>query len=130
MGTSLERRRNRSQARPDGRTGQGHARDGVEVRLLLLAVRMVQSALESRPARYVAEHMVPQFKDVVTRYQPAIIFSDGEWDMSSAEWKSEELLAWLFNESSCREEVVVNDRWGKDCRHKHGGYWTTEYAAG
>jgi alpha-L-fucosidase len=26
--------------------------------------------------------------------------------------------------------VVVNDRWGKDCRHKHGGYFTTEYAAG
>ncbi len=81
-------------------------------------------------ARYVAEHMVPQFKDVVTRYQPAIIFSDGEWDMTSAEWKSEELLAWLFNDSSCRKEVVVNDRWGKECRHKHGGYWTTEYAAG
>ena len=26
--------------------------------------------------------------------------------------------------------MVVNDRWGSDCRHKHGGYWTTEYAAG
>ena len=24
----------------------------------------------------------------------------------------------------------MNDRWGKDTRHKHGGYWTTEYAAG
>lgn len=81
-------------------------------------------------ARYVDEHMTPQFKDVVTRYQPAIIFSDGEWDLPSKEWKSEALLAWLFNESSCRNEVVVNDRWGKDCRHKHGGYWTTEYAAG
>jgi alpha-L-fucosidase len=81
-------------------------------------------------AKYVAEHMTPQFKDVVTRYQPAIIFSDGEWDLTSAEWKSEELLAWLFNESPCKDEVVVNDRWGKDCRHKHGGYWTTEYAAG
>ena len=81
-------------------------------------------------AKYVAEHMTPQFKDVVTRYQPAIIFSDGEWDLSSDEWKSEELLAWLFNESPCKDEVVVNDRWGKDCRHKHGGYWTTEYAAG
>ena len=80
--------------------------------------------------RYVAEHMTPQFKDVVTRYQPAIIFSDGEWDLPSADWKSEELLAWLFNESPCKDEVVVNDRWGKDCRHKHGGYWTTEYAAG
>ena len=81
-------------------------------------------------ARYVVEHMTPQFKDVVTRYKPAIIFSDGEWDMSSKEWKSEELLAWLFNESPCKDEVVVNDRWGKECRHTHGGYWTTEYAAG
>jgi alpha-L-fucosidase len=80
--------------------------------------------------RYVREHMFPQFKDVVTRYSPAIIFSDGEWDITSKEWRSEELLAWLFNESPCRDEVVINDRWGKDCRHKHGGYWTTEYAAG
>ncbi len=81
-------------------------------------------------ARYVSEHMTPQFKDVVTRYKPAIIFSDGEWDLTSKEWKSEELLAWLFNESPSKDEVVINDRWGKDCRHKHGGYWTTEYAAG
>ena len=85
--------------------------------------------LTNKPA-YVSQHMTPQFKDVVTRYQPAIIFSDGEWEMPSKDWKSEELLAWLFNESPCKDEVVVNDRWGKDCRHKHGGYWTTEYAAG
>jgi len=81
-------------------------------------------------ARYVTEHMTPQFKDVVTRYQPAIIFSDGEWDMTAKEWHSEELLAWLYNESPSRDEVVVDDRWGSDTRHKHGGYWTTEYAAG
>ena len=85
--------------------------------------------LSDRP-RYVNEHMIPQFKDVVTRYQPSIIFSDGEWDMPSKDWRSEELLAWLFNEAACRNEVVINDRWGKDSRHKHGGYWTTEYAAG
>ena len=81
-------------------------------------------------ARYVDEHMIPQFKDVVTRYKPSIIFSDGEWEMTSKEWKSEQLLAWLFNESPSRDEVVINDRWGSDTRHKHGGYWTTEYAAG
>lgn len=80
--------------------------------------------------RFVDEHLFPQFKDVVTRYKPAIIFSDGEWDMPSKDWKSEELLAWLFNDSPCKDYVVVNDRWGKECRHKHGGYWTTEYAAG
>lgn len=85
--------------------------------------------LKDRP-RYVAEHLTPQFKDVVTRYKPSIIFADGEWEMSSTDWKSEELLAWLFNESPCKDVVVVNDRWGKDCRHKNGGYWTTEYAAG
>jgi len=86
--------------------------------------------VEDRSARYVSEHMTPQFKDVVTRYAPSIIFADGEWDMPSKDWKSEELLAWLFNESPSRDEVVINDRWGKDSRHRHGGYWTTEYAAG
>jgi len=85
--------------------------------------------LSDKP-RYVAEHMMPQFKDVVTRYEPSIIFSDGEWDLPSKDWCSEELLAWLFNESPSKNEVVVNDRWGKETRHKHGGYYTTEYAAG
>jgi alpha-L-fucosidase len=80
--------------------------------------------------QYAVSHMHPQFKDLVTKYKPAIIFADGEWDMSSADWKSPELLAWLFNESPVKDDVVINDRWGKDTRHKHGGYYTTEYTAG
>ena len=63
--------------------------------------------------RYVREHMFPQFKDLVTRYKPSIIFSDGEWEMTSADWHSPELLAWLFNESPVKDEVVINDRWGR-----------------
>jgi alpha-L-fucosidase len=85
--------------------------------------------LSDKP-RYVAEHMMPQFKDVVSRYKPSIIFSDGEWDLTSAEWRSPELLAWLFNESPVKNEVVIDDRWGKETKHKHGGYWTTEYTPG
>jgi alpha-L-fucosidase len=42
-------------------------------------------------------------------------------------WKSEEFLSWLYNESPVKESVVVNDRWGKETRSKHGGYYTTEY---
>jgi len=80
--------------------------------------------------RYVAEHMIPQFKDVVSNYKPSIIFSDGEWEMTSEQWRSPELLAWLYNESPVKDTVVVNDRWGSDTRHKHGGYWTTEYTPG
>jgi alpha-L-fucosidase len=85
--------------------------------------------LSDKP-RYIADHMIPQFKDLVASYKPSIIFSDGEWDLPSAEWRSPELLAWLFNESPVRDEIVINDRWGKDSRHKHGGYWTTEYTPG
>ncbi len=80
--------------------------------------------------RYVQEHMFPQFKELVTRYKPSVIFSDGEWEMSSADWHAPELMAWLFNDSPVKDEVVINDRWGSDTRHKHGGYWTTEYTAG
>jgi len=80
--------------------------------------------------RYVTEHLFPQFKDVVTRAKPAIIFSDGEWELTSEEWRSPELLAWLFNESPVANDVVIDDRWGKDTRHKHGGYYTTEYTSG
>jgi alpha-L-fucosidase len=59
-----------------------------------------------------------------------VIFSDGEWAEPSETWRSAELLAWLFNESPVRDKVVVNDRWGKETRHHHGGYYTTEYGAG
>ena len=85
--------------------------------------------LSDKP-RYIREHMFPQFKDLVTHYKPALIFADGEWDLTSAEWRTPELLAWLLNESPVKDDVVINDRWGKDCRHKHGGYWTTEYTSG
>jgi alpha-L-fucosidase len=77
--------------------------------------------------RYVDEHMLPQIKDLVSRYSPSLIFSDGEWDHPSETWRSTEFLAWLYNDSPCKEDVVVDDRWGKDTRGHHGGYYTTEY---
>jgi alpha-L-fucosidase len=80
--------------------------------------------------KFVSEHLHPQFKDAVTRYKPSIIFSDGEWELPSDQWRSPELLAWLFNDSPCKDEVVIDDRWGKETRHKDGGYFTTEYTAG
>jgi alpha-L-fucosidase len=77
--------------------------------------------------RYVDEHMIPQMKDLVTRYQPDILWTDGEWDHPSEVWKSTSFLAWLYNESPVKNSVVVNDRWGKETRSKHGGIYTTEY---
>lgn len=77
--------------------------------------------------KYVSEHMIPQIKDLITRYKPDIIWPDGEWEISDTLWRSRELLTWLFNESPVANTIVVNDRWGKGTRKKHGGYFTTEY---
>jgi alpha-L-fucosidase len=77
--------------------------------------------------KYVDDYMIPQMKDLVTRYQPDVLWTDGEWDHPSETWKSTQFLSWLFNESPVRNQVAVNDRWGKETRGKHGGFFTTEY---
>ncbi len=76
---------------------------------------------------YVDQHMIPQMKELVTNYKPDIFWTDGEWDYTSDVLKSTEFLKWLFNESPVKETVAINDRWGKETRSKHGGYFTTEY---
>lgn len=82
---------------------------------------------KSDVARYVDQHTLPQMKDLVTRYEPSILWTDGEWDHPSETWRSAEFLAWLFNESPVKDEVIVNDRWGKDSRGVHGDFYTSEY---
>jgi alpha-L-fucosidase len=76
---------------------------------------------------WVDKHMIPQMQELVNAYKPEIIFSDGEWDYDSKTLKSEKFLAWLYNESPVKNTVIVNDRWGKETRSKHGDYYTTEY---
>ncbi len=77
--------------------------------------------------KYVKNHMIPQMKDLVTRYEPDILWPDGEWDHPSEKWQSAAFLAWLYNESPVKDRIVVNDRWGKETRGEMGGYYTTEY---
>jgi alpha-L-fucosidase len=76
---------------------------------------------------YIDQHMFPQMKDLVTTYKPDIFWTDGEWDYPSEQLRSTEFLAWLYNESPVKNNVVINDRWGKETRGKHGGFFTTEY---
>jgi len=82
---------------------------------------------KTNPEKYVAEHMIPQLKDLVTNYKPELIYTDGEWDYNSDMWQSEKFLACLYNESAVKNTVVVNDRRGKETRSAHGGFYTSEY---
>lgn len=74
---------------------------------------------------YVANYMIPQFKSLVSKYKPSLIFADGDWQNSSAEFRSAELIAWYYN--LVGPDAIVNDRWGNGTQH---GFKTPEYSAG
>jgi alpha-L-fucosidase len=82
----------------------------------------------SPPASTSATTWCRKLKELVTHYQPAVIFADGAWDEPSDYWQSPGFLSWLYNNAPNKDEVVVNDRWGKDAHEKHGDYYTSEYA--
>lgn len=75
--------------------------------------------------RYVDTYMVPQFKDLVTRYKPDLLFSDGDWDFSADQLRSVELIDWYYR--TVGPNAIVNDRWGRGTQH---GFRTPEYSAG
>lgn len=79
------------------------------------------------PERYSVEHLIPMMKELIEKYQPATLFTDGEWEHPSSVWHAEEFLQWLYNESSVREFIVPNDRWGSETRGRLGGNFTSEY---
>jgi alpha-L-fucosidase len=85
---------------------------------------------KSNVDQYVDQHMIPQMKDLVTRYNPDVLWTDGEWEHKASTWKSTEFLSWLFNNSAVSKDIVVNDRWGNDTKGKHGSFYTSEYGQG
>lgn len=79
--------------------------------------------------KYIHKVMYPQFKEIVMDYQPSLIFSDGDWWMDDDKWQTRPLLKWLYENAPNKDEVIINDRWGK-VRGKYGNYFTTEYGSG
>lgn len=77
--------------------------------------------------KYVEAVNLPQMKDLVMRYKPEIVWTDGEWDYPWQVWRGPEFLAWLYNESPVKDVVLANDRWGAKFRGKCGDHYTTEY---
>ena len=86
-------------------------------------------AAEAGLDKYIHEVMYPQVKQLVNDYQPALLFSDGDWWMDYKKWQTLPLLTWAYNNAPNKEELVINDRWGK-VRGEHGSYYTTEYGSG
>ncbi|KAI1692657.1 alpha-L-fucosidase domain-containing protein [Ditylenchus destructor] len=84
------------------------------------------SDVANNRTEYVEQVMLPQLHEIVDEYLPDVIWSDGDWDRTDEYWKSKEFIAWLYNESPIKDKVVINDRWGRGIKGKHGGFLTHE----
>lgn len=71
---------------------------------------------------FVTFKIIPELYDLVRKYEPEVIWADGDWEAPDSYWQSTQFLAWLYTNSSVRETVVANDRWGKGLWCKHGDF--------
>ncbi|XP_020498852.2 tissue alpha-L-fucosidase-like [Labrus bergylta] len=79
-----------------------------------------------RTQEFVMHKLLPELYNMVVRYKPEVIWSDGDWEAPDTYWNSTQFLAWLYNDSPVKDRVVTNDRWGAGCACKHGGYFNCE----
>lgn len=73
--------------------------------------------------KYIDNIILPDMEFLVKMYKPSLISVDGNEVAYDTYWKSKELLAWLYNKSPVKNDVVVNDRWGRGTDCRHGGFY-------
>lgn len=73
---------------------------------------------------FVARRTTPQLHELIENYKPDLLWSDADYQATDTYFNSTNFLAWLYNDSPVKEEIVVNDRWGQGIPCHHGGYYT------
>jgi len=77
---------------------------------------------------FAQEKAIPALKELINRYEPEVLWSDGDWGdwdtmAQDTYWESTKFLAWLYNESPVKDTIVTNDRWGAGTWGVHGGFF-------
>lgn len=81
---------------------------------------------------FAKDYLVPQAIEFIERYDPDLIWYDGDWNTNVKELHTYDIAAYFYNKAEGRKQVAVNDRYGanegeKWQRSKRGDFFTNEY---
>jgi alpha-L-fucosidase len=75
---------------------------------------------------FIDQYIVPQAKNYIDKYDPDILWFDGEWTRKAEYYKTPDLVAYFYNKALGRKEVAANDRMGIGTREHCGDFYTSE----
>jgi alpha-L-fucosidase len=78
---------------------------------------------------FVADYIIPQATEFIDRYDPDILWFDGEWEDDVEDTGSREIVCHFYNQAAGRKDVASNDRLGRFMRFNVGDFFTSEYGS-
>ena len=82
---------------------------------------------------FLKDYSIPQAVEFIDKYDPDILWYDGDWDTSISDLGSDQISAYFYNKAEGRKEVAVNDRYGlkkedrRTSRSRFGDIFTSEH---
>lgn len=78
---------------------------------------------------FVNDYIIPQANEFIDRYDPDILWFDGDWTTFIEDLGSRQIASHFYNHALGRKEVACNDRLGRYMRFNSGDFFTSEYGA-
>lgn len=76
---------------------------------------------------YYRDYMRPQAKEFIDKYDPDLIWFDGEWVTPTSMSHAPEIVSYYYNHAAGRKAVAVNDRVGNGSRYNSGDFCCSEH---